>query len=116
MSARDQMIASIITVLAVFAIAWGAWWLLRRCRYLGWLMEEVPGPVREPATRPLTLGDLVTHPCGERPADPDPALGCRFCGLPYDPQADCTCPDPCRDPQCGARAWLAAGDAEEWKP
>lgn len=110
MSARDQMIAAIVTVLAVFAAAWGAYWLLRRCKYAAWLMEEVPGPVREqPRTEPYSLGDHVI------PIDPDPALGCRFCGPPFDPCAICGCAGACKDPNCGWLAWQAAANTEEWE-
>ena len=67
------------------------------------------------------FSDIVIHPEMDRYAahkanalteviDPDPALGCQFCGPPFEVTAYCTCSRACKDPQCGYLQWLRAGN------
>lgn len=103
MSARDQMIASIATVIGVFAFAWGVYGLLRRCRRLASLMDDGDGQ-----------GGVPPLPRRTRPADPPglvhPALEqwlatarCRWCspGEQWIQNTDrCTCRGFCGADHC----------------
>ena len=66
---------------------------------------------RHAAYRASALTEVIARGPAVIPGDPAAALGCRFCNPPFDPEAWCRCGAAfCGDPQCGALAWLRAGE------
>jgi hypothetical protein len=114
--------------IAAVAPAAAGVWLLARARRLGGLMDDgdgqggIPGRGRLrravadadrkhlPVTIVMDLGGLVHPPHGghitdrtrTEAIDPDPALGCRWCGPDYVDNA-CTCAGNCGHDYCMSR-------------